>query len=87
MVSGIVHVLMVFVVLIDQEQLSLQIMGDPTETLTSIGHLIILLIFPKIGWKVSTCVGTTPVKSFLNQTTHSKVILKNPNAPYLSIIG
>jgi len=27
------------------------------------------------------CVRITPVKSFLNQATHSKFMIKNPNAP------
>ena len=40
--------------------------------LTTIGDLIIFLILLKIGWKVSTCVRMTPVKSFLYQSTHSK---------------
>jgi len=30
--------------------------------------------------KLSTCVRITPVKSFLNQTIHSIVMIKNPNA-------
>ena len=71
--------------MIGHEQLSLLVMGVPTGALTTIGHLIILLILLKIGRKVSTCVRITPVKSFFNQTTHSIVLIKNPNAPYMSI--
>ena len=33
---------------------------------------------------VYTCVRMTPVKSFLNQTNHSKLMIKNLNAPYIS---
>jgi len=55
--------------------------------LTPIGWLIIFLILLKIGWKVPTCVRMTPERSFRHQTTNSKVMLKNPNAPYMSIIG
>jgi len=62
-------------------QLSLLIMGGGTEALTTVGCLIIFLILLKISWKVSTRIRMTPVKSFLNQT------IKNPNAPYRSIIG
>jgi len=39
------------------------------------------------SWKVSTCVRMIPVKSFLYQTKHSKVMIKTPNAPNMSIIG
>ena len=60
--------------------------GGPTGALTSIGCIFILLIFLKIGWKVSTCVRMTPLKPFLNQTTYSIVMIKNPNALYMSII-
>jgi len=35
---------------------------------------------------MSTCVGRTPVKLFFNQTTHSTVMIKNPNALYMPII-
>ena len=66
-VSGTVYTLMEFGVVIGSEQLSLLIMGD-TEALTAIGRLIIFLSLLKVGWKVSTCVTTTPVKSFLYQT-------------------
>jgi len=58
-------------------------MGGLIGALETIGCLIIFLILLKIGWKVSTCVRMTPVKSFLNQTTHSKVMIKNPNAQFL----
>jgi len=52
--------------------------------LTTMGSLIISLILLEISWKVQE---GAPVKSFLHQTTHSKVMLKNPNLPYMSIIG
>ena len=68
---------------IDHEQLSLVIMGDPTGALPNIGHLFIILVLLRIGWKVSTSVRMTPVKSFLYQTTHSKVMIENPNASYI----
>jgi len=55
--------------------------GGPTGALTTIGCLINFLILLKIGWKVSTSVRMTPVKSFLYQTNHSKVMLKNPYDP------
>ena len=61
--------------------------GGPTVASTTIDSWIIFLILLKIGWNWSTCVRMTPVKSFLYQTTRSKVTLKNPNAPYMSIIG
>jgi len=48
------------------------------------GSLIISLILLEISWKVQE---GAPVKSFLYQTTHSKVMLKNRNVPYMSIIG
>jgi len=86
MVSGIVMSLRGLRVVIGREQLSLLIMGG-TRALTTIGHLIIFLILLEIGWKVCTHVRWTPVKSFLNQTTHSKDMPKNPNALYMSIIG
>ena len=73
--------------------------GGPTEALISVGRLIIFLILLKIGWKVSTSVRMTPVKTFLSQistsvrmipaktllsqTTYSKVMIKNPNALYI----
>ena len=85
-VSGTVYALMEFGVVIGSEQLSLLIIGG-TGALTAIGRLIIFLILLKIGWKVSTCVRTAPVKSFLYQTTHSKFILKNPYVPHMSICG
>ena len=49
--------------------------------------LIIFLILLKIGLEVSTGVKVTAVKSFLNQTNHANPMVKNPNAPYMSIIG
>jgi len=52
--------------------------------LTTMGSLIISLILLEISWKVQE---GAPVKSFLYQTTHSKVMLKNRNVPYMSIIG
>ena len=55
--------------------------------LTTIGCLIIIPILLEIGRKMSKQDSRTPVKSFLSQTTHSKVMIKNPNAPYMSIIG
>jgi len=67
--------------MIGHVQLSLLIMGGPTGALTTIGCLINFLILLKIGWKVSTSVRMTPVKSFLYQTNHSKVMLKNPYDP------
>jgi len=66
-------------VVIGHVQLSLLITA-PTGALANIGRLIIFLVLLIVGWKVSTCVRITPVKSFLYQTTHS-------NAPYMSIIG
>jgi len=67
--------------MIGHAQLSLLIIGGgPT------GCLIIFLILLKIGQKVSTCIRVTPVKSFLNQITHSIVMIKSPNALYMSII-
>jgi len=47
--------------------------GGLAGALTTIGCVIIFLILLKSGWKVSTCVRMTPVKSFLYQTTHSTV--------------
>ena len=61
--------------------------GGPTGALTTLARLIIFLILLKIGWKASTWVGMTPVKSFLNRNTHSKVMIKNLNVPYTLIIG
>ena len=61
--------------------------GGGTGALTIIGHLISFLNALKVGWEVSTCISMIPVKSFFYQTTHSKVMLQNPNAPYMSIIG
>ena len=46
----------------------------------------IFLILLGIGWKVSTRVRMTPVKSFIYQTILSKVIFNTANAPYMSII-
>ena len=63
------------------------VMGGDTRALTTIGCLIISRILLNIGWEVLECVRMTPVKSLLNQATHSKVVIKNPNAPYMSIIG
>jgi len=45
--------------------------GGPTEALISVGRLIIFLILLKIGWKVSTSVRMTPVKTFLSQISTS----------------
>jgi len=39
------------------------------------------------GVYISTSVRMTPVESFLNQTTNSKVMVESPNASYRSIIG
>ena len=69
MVSGIVYDVLRFVVRDRQEQPSLLIIGNP---IGALGRLNIFLILLKIGWTVSTCVRMTPVKSFLNQVTHSK---------------
>ena len=49
--------------------------GEPTGALTTIGRLIIFLILLKISWKVPLHIRMTPVKSFLYQTTHSKVMI------------
>jgi len=88
MVSGIVYVVLGFVV--HDWSCAVEFTnyggGGSTGALTTIGCLFIFPILLKIGWKVSICVSMTPVKSFLYQTTNSKVILQNPNAPYMSII-
>ena len=81
-VSVIVYVLMGFVV---RDRSSANYGGGPSGALTTIGHSISFLILLKMGWKVSMCVKVTPVKSFLYQTIHSIVMIKNPNAPYMSI--
>jgi len=85
MVFGIVYVFMAFVVR-DHVQLGLLIMVSPTGILTTKGCLIIS-DFAENRQNMSTCVIMTPVKSLLNQTTHSKVMIRNPNAPDMSIIG
>jgi len=59
-------------------QLGILIMGGGTVALTTIGRVIIFLVLLKIVRKVSTCVRMVPVKSFVFQTTHSKVMAKNP---------
>jgi len=46
----------------------------------------LFLVLLKTGWKVSTRIRMTPVKSFLNQTTLSIVMIENPNALDVSII-
>jgi len=72
-------------VLLDQSLQSYEYYEMPG-AVTTIGCLIIFLILLKIGWKVSTCIMMTPVNSFLNQTAHSIVVIKNPNALYMPII-
>jgi len=64
-----------FVVVIGHMQLSSLTIGA-AGALATISHLIIFLSLLKIGRKVCTCVGMTPVKSFLNQTTHVEVIIE-----------
>ena len=67
-------------------QLSLLIMGDPHWGIDI--YRLFSYLSDWLGWKVSTCVRMAPVKSFLNQTTLSIVMAKNPNALYImSIIG
>ena len=83
MISGIVYVLVIRDWLEAAEFTNKAIMGGGSGVLTTTGLLIIFLILLKIGWKVSTRIRTKPVKSFLNQTTHSKVIIKNSNVPYV----
>ena len=73
-VSGIVYGLIEFVV----HDWSGAVEFTNYGALTTICHLLIYLILLKIGLKVSTGVRLIPVKSFLNQTTHSKVIIEHP---------
>jgi len=61
--------------------------GGGTEALTTLSCSIIFLMLLKTGWEVSTCIKMTHVKSFLHQTTQSKVMLKHSNAPYIPITG
>ena len=71
MVSGIVYVFL----------------GAPHWGIDNYRQFVSFLILLEIGWKVSTCIRTTPVQSFLTQPTHSIAIIKSPNALYMSIIG
>jgi len=87
MVSGIVDLFLGFAVHDWSSAVEFTNDGDPTGALTTIGCLINFLILLNIGWKVSICIKTTPVKSFLDQTTHSIAMIKNPNALYMSISG
>jgi len=84
--------------MISHEQLNLLFMGSPIgalktlelssnsmlRTLDRLGNLLVLL---KVRWKMSTYIRITPVKTFLYQTTHSKVMIKNAVAPNMFIIG
>jgi len=76
MISGIGHVFMGFVACDWSCIVEFTNYGGPIGALTSFGVSDLAE-----NWVAQS------VKSSLNQTTHSKVMIKNPNAPYMSIIG
>jgi len=50
-------------------------------------QLEFFLIDLKIDYKVSKCIGMPPVPAFFNQTTHLKVMTKEPKVVSLLIIS
>ena len=74
MVTGIAYVIMRFMVRDWSWAVEFTNYGGPTGDgqLQWFNYLVSL----KIGWKESICVRMTPVKSFLYQTTHSKVMIE-----------
>ena len=88
MVSGIVYVFVGFLGRDWSGAAELTYCGGPTGGIDGYRPVnCSFFILLKIGIKVSAWVRMTPVKSFLYHATHSKDMLKNPNAPYMSIIG
>jgi len=87
MVSGIVYVFLGFVVHDWSCAVELTNYRGPHWAIDNYRPFNYLSDFAGNWLKVSTRIRMTSVKSFLNQTTHSIVMTKSPNALYMSLIG